>query len=60
MMRSAVLRLPSRISVLMNFVTSELLYSGSSGTSRFGISLRRGIAISQKAGPKACATRRQA
>jgi hypothetical protein len=25
MIRSAVLRLPSRISVLMNFVTSELL-----------------------------------
>src|SRR5512145_2097808 len=43
MICSAVLRLPSRISVLMNLVTSELLYSGSSGTSRFGISRRRGI-----------------
>src|SRR5262245_30986091 len=46
MICSAVLRLPSRISVLMNLVTSALLYSGSSGTSRFGISLRRGIKIS--------------
>jgi hypothetical protein len=41
-----VLRLPSRIRVLMNFVTSALLYNGSRGTSRLGISRRLGIAIS--------------
>jgi hypothetical protein len=32
----------------MNFVTSELLYSGSRGTSRFGISLRLGISFSSQ------------
>src|SRR6185436_12015270 len=45
-MRSAVLFLPSFITVLMNLVTSVLLYSGSAASSRFGISLRRGIFFS--------------
>src|SRR5829696_4625480 len=48
MIRSAVLRFPSRISVLMNLVTSALLYSGSSGTSRFGTSRLRGIFYSRE------------
>src|SRR4051812_286539 len=42
-MRSAVLRLPSLITVLMNFVTSVLWYSGSGAMSRFGISRLRGM-----------------
>src|SRR6185503_11083098 len=42
-MRSAVLRLPSRITVLMNLLTRTLLYSGSAASSRLGISLLRGI-----------------
>src|SRR5215203_2597000 len=42
-MRSAVERLPSFITVLMNLVTSVLPYSASSASSRFAISLRRGI-----------------
>src|SRR5688572_10515788 len=42
-MRSAVLRLPSLITQLMNLLTSGLSYSGSAGTSRFGISRLRGI-----------------
>src|SRR5688572_28678580 len=43
-MRSAVLRLPSLITVLMNLLTSVLLYTGSAASSRFGISRLRGIA----------------
>src|SRR5918996_4576059 len=42
-MRSAVLRFPSLITVLMNLLTSVLLYSGSGASSRFGISRLRGI-----------------
>src|SRR5687768_12829502 len=42
-MRSAVLRLPSLMTVLMNLLTSALLYSGSGSSSRFGISRLRGI-----------------
>src|SRR5204862_4979702 len=43
-MRSAVDFLPRVISTLMNFATSPLWNFGSGRTSRFGISLRRGIA----------------
>src|SRR5580765_2805228 len=42
-MRSAVLFLPSLMTVLMNLVTSVLLYTGSAASSRFGISRLRGI-----------------
>src|SRR6187399_2392127 len=42
-MRSAVLRLPSLITVLMNLLTSVLLYTGSAASSRFGISRLRGM-----------------
>src|SRR5215813_9114808 len=42
-MCSAVLLLPSFITVLMNLVTRVLAYTGSAASSRFGISLRRGI-----------------
>src|SRR5678815_4525444 len=42
-MCSAVLFLPSFITVLMNFVTSVLAYTGSAASSRFGISRLRGI-----------------
>src|SRR5215510_4776305 len=42
--RSAVLRLPSVITQLMNLLTSGLSYSGSGATSRLGISRRLGIA----------------
>src|SRR5262245_40942112 len=47
-MCSAVLLLPSFITVLMNFVTSVLAYTGSAASSRFGISLLRGISVPQK------------
>src|SRR5687768_3295085 len=43
-MRSATDFLPRVISTLMNFATSPLWNFGSGRTSRFGISLRRGIA----------------
>src|SRR5262245_432788 len=46
-MCSAVLFLPSFITVLMNFVTNVLAYTGSAASSRFGISLRRGISVPQ-------------
>src|SRR5262245_1371609 len=42
-MCSAVLLLPSFITVLMNLVTSVLEYTGSAASSRFGISRLRGI-----------------
>src|SRR5262245_29438497 len=42
-MCSAVLLLPSFITVLMNLVTSVLAYTGSAASSRFGISRLRGI-----------------
>src|SRR5688500_759195 len=45
-MRSAVLFLPSLMTVLMNLVTSVLLYTGSAASSRFGISLLRGMSES--------------
>jgi hypothetical protein len=36
--------MPSRMTVLMNLMTSVLLYSGSAASSRVGISRLRGIA----------------
>src|SRR5713226_3955133 len=42
-MASAVFRFPPRITVLMKRVTSALLYSGSAASSRFEMTLRRGI-----------------
>src|SRR6185369_11765223 len=42
-MCSAVLLLPSFMTVLMNLVTSVLAYTGSAASSRFGISRLRGI-----------------
>src|SRR5437867_1813364 len=44
-MRSAVLFFPSLMTVLMNLVTSVLLYTGSAASSRFGISRLRGIFV---------------
>src|SRR4029453_11793846 len=46
-MCSAVLFLPSFITVLMNLVTSVLAYTGSAASSRFGISRLRGISVPQ-------------
>src|SRR5450756_1099629 len=44
---SAVLRLPAFMTVLMNFVTSALLYTGSSAISRLAITRLRGISVSR-------------
>src|SRR5689334_2110469 len=49
-MCSAVLFFPSAITVLMNFVTSVLAYSGSAASSRFGISRLRGICLRSLSG----------
>src|SRR5258706_16349964 len=51
-MRSAVLFLPSLITVLMNLVTSVLLYTGPAASSRLGISRLRGISQILSAGSR--------